>query len=290
MPTPLSQTFGKQASRPKTTTDLSVEITRVTGIWPRKVFVQWVLHNPHYPSGYKFTIDRSSSPEGPWENIATSLADTYFTVDDTFGAPLTQDEPGLFSLRRALYYRVTVVHTSDGTVNTVKQMEAGLDRRRSGIVRKLRRDVNVMLRKGSGTEIAVLKRRWWGEPCDCKTKTGQITRSHCHICYGTGIVSGYWNPVYGFASRSAAPVDEHTATEGNVETHYIQVIMSYLPEVSPRDILVFVRDNKRYIVETVNTTEIHTAMVRQELQVSELARSSREYNIIVDPWHDPEYY
>jgi len=290
MGVPLSQTYGKQKSPPKTTTDLKLEVTRVTGIWPRKVYVQWLLRNPTEKDGYTFSIHRSGSAEGPWTELTSTLVDTYFFVDDGFPAPCDLSEPGLFSLRRSIYYKVTVTHVTDGTVEVVKKLEPGLDRRRAGIVRKLRRDARVVLRKGSGTEVAILKRRWWGEPCGCTTKTGQITRSHCRVCFGTGIISGYWDPVYGFATRSSAPVDERTSSQGNVETHILQVKMYYIPQVAAQDILVFMRDNKRYIVDIPITTEIHTVEVHQELQVSELSRSSREYNIPVDNWRDPPWF
>lgn len=290
MGVPLSQTYGKQKSPPKTSSYWSLDVTRVTGIWPRKIYLQWMLRNPGFPDGYTFTIERSGSHDGPWTEIAAGLTDTYFFVDDGFPAPCDLSEPGLFSLRRTIYYRVTATHTTDGTVSQVKKLEAGLDRRRQGIVRKLRRDARVVLRKGSGTEVAILKRRWWGEPCNCTTKTGQVTRSHCRVCFGTGIVSGYWDPVYGFAVRTSAPVVENTSTQGNVETHNLQIRMYYIPQVAAQDILVFMRDNKRYLVDVPITTEIHTVEVHQELQVSELSRSSREYNIPVDDWRDPAWF
>ncbi len=290
MPTPLSQTYGKQKS-PHRKGDYRVLITRTVGLWPRRVFIQWMLRNPSTATGYTFQVYRAGSPEGPWTQVGTDLIDTYFFLDNTFPAPQDRTEPGLFSLRRTLYYKVIVSHISDPTVTAVRQLEAGLDRRRAGIVRKLRRDAHVVLKKGSGTEVAIIKRRWWGEPCPhCKSATGQSTRSHCSTCWGTGIVTGYWDPVYGFATRSAAPVENQTTSEGVTETHFLRVKMEYIPEVMPRDVLVFLRDNKRYIVERVVTTEIHTQTVHQELDVSELAHSAVEFNLEADKWHTPPWF
>jgi hypothetical protein len=147
-----------------------------------------------------------------------------------------------------------------------------------------------MLRKVDGTEVAVFKRRWWGEKCTCRSAVGVTTRSHCADCHGTGIKLGYWNPVYTFAKRSSAPVDNHTGTPGTVETHNLQVIMPYIPEVSPKDILVFLRDNKRYIIDQPVTTEIHTVTSHQELAVSELAHSAVEFDLEADSWHAPKWF
>ncbi len=290
MPTPLSQSFGKQKS-PYRKGDFRVVITRTTGLWPRRVFVQWMLRNPSEATGYTFQVYRSGSSEGPWTQVATNLVDTFLFVDDTFPSPTDRSAPGLFSMRRTLYYKVEVTHATDTPAEDIQQLEAGLDRRRAGIVRKLRRDAHVALKKGSGTEVAIIKRRWWGEPCtNCQTATKQSTRSHCSDCWGTGIVTGYWDPVYGYATRSAAPVENQTSPEGVTETHFLRVKMEYIPEVMPRDILVFLRDNKRYIVERVVTTEIHTQTVHQELDVSELAHSAVEFNLEADLWHTPVWF
>ena len=290
MPVPTSQTVWKSESPPKKGT-FRVVVNRTTALWPRKVFVQWIVREPKSSSGFLFSLYRSGSAEGPWETIFEAQPDVYYYLDNNFPAPQDRSAPGLFSLRRTLYYKVIVSHPTDGTAETVQKLEASLDRRRQGIVRKLRRDAAVMLQRGSGTEVAILKRKWWGEPCEvCRASTGQTTRSHCKECHGTGIVYGYWDPVYGFAVRSATPVDVGTENQGSVERHQLQVKMLDIPEVERYDILVFLRDAKRYIIDQVLPTEIHTVNVHQELVVSELARSSNEYAIKVDPWRDPQWF
>ncbi len=290
MPTPLSQVYGKQKS-PYRKGDFRVVITRTVGLWPRRVFIQWMLRNPSTAIGYTFQVYRSGGANGPWTQVATDLVDTFLFVDNTLPTPENRSAPGLFSMRRTLYYKVEVTHITDGPAEATQSLEPGLDRRRAGIVRKLRRDTHVALKKGSGTQVAIIKRRWWGEPCTvCQTATKQSTRAHCSSCWGTGIVTGYWDPVYGYATRSAAPVDNQTTTEGVTETHLLRVKMEYIPEVMPRDVLVFLRDNKRYIVDRVVTTEIHTKTVHQELDVSELAHSAVEFNLSADDWHTPAWF
>jgi len=290
MPVPLSQTYGKEKT-PFRVANFRLEVTRITGLWPRRVFIQWLLRKPSQATGYTFEISRAHSPEGPWTSLTpTPLVDTSSFIDDSFLAPSNSSTPGQNSMRMSPYYKITVTHAQDGTVETVVKLEAAADRRRRGMINKLRRDARVALRKGNGTEVAILKRKWFGESCTCRSSTGQSTRSHCGTCHGTGIVAGYWNPVYGFASRSAGPVAVKTDSEGKSEKHVLQSIVEYIPEVIPQDILVFLRDNKRYTVMEVNPTEIQTVNVHQELIISELARSCVEYNIQADRWHDPPWY
>jgi hypothetical protein len=291
MPVPLSHTYGKEEVAYRTT-GFRIEVTRIIPVWPKKVYIQWVLRKPSSPTGYVFNIFRSGSPEGPWEQIGVDLADTYFFVDDTFTANYTERSPDLMSINRTLYYKITTVDAGQ-PAEIVKKMEAAPDRRRRGIHRKLQRDAMVSLKKIVGTEVAVLKRRRWGTPCTkCISSTGQSVRAHCGECHGTGITDGYWNPVYGYAQRQrkVEPIQVGAATPGKVEVHRFEIIMLNIPEVEPDDILVFLRDGKRFIVNSNIPTQIQTVCVHQELLASELARTSNEHNIPVDKWHEPEWF
>jgi hypothetical protein len=194
------------------------------------------------------------------------------------------------SIQRAHYYKVTVLHTVDGASEAISHIEAALDKRRQGILRKLRRDAYIMLKKGNGTEVAILKRKWWGESCDCRTLTGQVTRAHCKKCNGTGIVTGYWSPVYTYASHAATPTQVRTAPQGNVEINTMRILLPDIPEVSRYDVLVYIRDNRRFMIEEVVATAIHSVTVHQEMEVSELAKTAREFDLLVDPWRQPAWY
>lgn len=293
MPVPQSETYGKQTTPPKTTSALQLTITRIIALWPRKVFVQWILRNPVADTGYTFEVYRSGSPTGPWEQITpdVGIADTYFFVDDSFQSTQDRTQTGLMQLRLSQYYRVTVRYQAGPTIEAIESLGGTVDHRRAGIVRKLTRDAYIAMRKGNGTEVAVLKRRWYGDPCPlCRSTAGVTTRGHCSTCNGTGIIRGYWNPVYTFARRTASPLTMQTGVQGIVESNRLAAHLPAFPEVDVEDILVFLRDGRRYIIENVNTTEIHTVPLHQECNVSELARTSREYAIVVDPWHDPEWF
>jgi hypothetical protein len=256
------------------------------------VYIQWQLRNGTQAIGYNFTVYRAGSPSGPWEPVVAGLTDVYYFLDDTYPAPTDRTEPALMSLHNVIYYKVHVTNSIDGEAEASQIIEGGLDRRRRSMVKKLRRDAWIKIRKGSGTEVAVLKRRWWGTECDCKTKTGVVTRAHCSKCNGTGIIDGhgYWNPTYTFGKRSASNLMAQTTSEGKTEANRILVTIPYIPRVEPEDVLVFLRDDKRFMVENVSLTELHSVTVHQELQVTELAKSAREYNMLVDNWHDPQWF
>lgn len=294
MGTPYSQVYAKQKT-PPLPKEFSIEVTRTVAAFPRRVYVQWTLRRPPAGSGFLFDIYRSGSSEGPWEELSTALSDTYLFVDEHFDEPIVaggeRRNLNLFSLHRTIYYKV-VCRFGTQTAETIAQLEAGLDRRKKGIRRKLVRDAGKALKLVVGTEMAVLKKRRWGEKCErCVSKgTAQVVRSHCKYCWGTGFIGGYWDPVYGYGQRQRAPIQTQAAPEGHIDTHRLQVLMLCLPQVEPGDVLVFLRDAQRYSVEAVNPTQLSSVDVHQELQVSELASSSVEYGPEVDPWHDPMWY
>lgn len=289
MPFPPSSVVNKEDS-PYRKGPFRVEITRIIGCWPKKIFIQWILRNPSSGSGYTFKIYRSESENGPWEQIANDIVDTYFFVDDAFPAPNDRTKPDLMSMRRFMCYKVAAHHTTDGNSENIQRIEGSLDKRRQGILRKLRRDAYVMLKKGSGTEVAILKRKWWGDSCTCRTLIGQVTRAHCNACNGTGIITGYWAPVYSYASHATTPTTAQTAPQGNVESNVIRVSIPDIPEVSRYDILVYLRNNRRFMIENVMATEIHSVAVHQEIEISELSKTSREYDLLVDPWKQPPWF
>jgi hypothetical protein len=257
-------------------------------MYPRRVFVQWVIRNPGATPDFTYQVYRSGSSEGEWEHIGVDLANTYYYVDEDFPAPEDQEAPGLFSMQRVLYYKITAVKSGDPTVYEVtKKMEPWLDARRAGMHRKFVRDALVALKKVIGTEVAILKRLRWGEQCSCVASTGQPTRSNCPECFGTSFVGGYWEPVYGYAQLGSQPVSVTTALQGKVERREVTIMMSNVPQVESDDILVFIRSDRRFQVKHVNPTQVHNVDVHQEVIASELSPSSSEFNIPVNPWIEP---
>jgi hypothetical protein len=284
---PLSTVYGKQES-PLKGSNARLEITRCIPAWPRKVYIQWNIRNPISTPSYTFKVERSGGHDGPWELLAEDLVDTYFYVDDAILSPHDGSSMDAMSLERKPYYRITA---TPGDLEAIGDTWPALDHRRQGIHYKLTRDAMRYLKVGTGTEVAIFKRRRWGEKCPiCLTSTGQSTRAHCSTCFGTTFVGGYWNPVYTYAQRRPSPIQIQTVPQGDVESNVLQVLMPHIPIVDVLDVMVFLRDNSRYEVKSSTPTLIHSLTVHQELVVSELARSAREYGLKADNWHAPPWF
>jgi hypothetical protein len=274
---------------------LSVEITRLLPLFPRGVFLQWDLLNPTEVGSYSFDVYRSGSPEGPWEPLSLGGADVY-NYSDVLPTTSTQAAGDInqLSLVRGIFYRVVVTPPSgsDNQVETVSVVEPRLDGPQRLLKRKILRDESLTFRKLNGVEIAVVKRMHWGPRCtkcwDKTTKT--VTRANCTTCYGTGFSPGYFAPILTLGRRGTLPAAKQIAPQGISEFRPTQVTILDAPKVEPDDLLVFLKDNRRFVVKSVIQTELKTVGVHQKFEVSELARSSVEYRLVVDPARIPPLF
>jgi len=274
---------------------LSIQITRLLPLFPRGVFLQWDLIDSTEVGSYSFEVYRSGSPEGPWEPLQLGGVDIY-NYSDVLPTTSTQAAEAInqLSLTRGIFYRITATPPSgcDNRVEVVSVVEPRLDGPQRLLKRKILRDESLTFKKLNGVEIAVVKRMHWGPRCTkCWDKVSKaVTRANCATCFGTGFSPGYFAPVLTLGRRGTLPAAKQIAPQGVAEYRPTQVTILDAPKVEPDDVLVFLKDNKRFVVKAVIQTELKTVGVHQKLEVSELARSSVEYRLVVDPARIPPLF
>jgi hypothetical protein len=117
-----------------------------------------------------------------------------------------------------------------------------------------------------------------------------VIRANCTVCYGTGFVGGYFEPITTLAKRAPAPPTTTLTPQGKQDIALTRVMMLDAPAVVEDDVLVFLRDNRRFVVKNVASTELQTVTVHQTLMVSEIQRGSIEYRLDVDPLRIPPLF
>lgn len=274
---------------------LGIEFTRLLPLFPQGVYLQWDLRDPTESGSYLFDIYRSGSPGGPWEPLKIGVVDG-FSFNDKM-PPISIDGQGVvnqLSLTRGIFYRVVVTPPSGvpNQAEVISPVEPTLDGHQRLLKRKILRDESIMFRKLNGVEVAVVKKMHWGPRCtkcwDKVTKT--VTRANCATCFGTGFSPGYFAPIVTLGRRGTMPAAKQLTPQGVAEYRPTQVTLLDAPKVDPDDILVFLRDNKRFVVKVVLNTELKTVTVHQKLEVSELARSDISYRLVVDPSQAPPLF
>src|SRR5512137_317287 len=274
---------------------LAVKITRTLPLYPNGVFLQWDLLDPVEQGTYVFSVYRSGSYLGPWDALVTNQPGVYSYVD-RFPIPSVagMQDPTQLSLVRGIYYKVECIPPSglSSMVDSVSAVEPQLDGKQRLLKRKILRDETVMLQKLNGVPVAILKRKHWGTRCTkCYDKyTKESMRANCTNCYGTTFVGGYFDPIITFAKRGTTPNNVGMTAQGKAEVAMTNVTMLDVPGVQDDDILVFLNDNRRFLVKRVLPTELKTVTVHQRLEVSELARSDVSYRVQVDPIRTPRLF
>lgn len=274
-------------------------ITRTTALFPSRVFIQWDIQTPTESGVYYVDVERAASPEGPWLTVAHALPNAFHYLDDlTIVLPAddtSKEGPNLFSLQRNIFYRVQVTPPS-GRANLVisaaVSVEPGLDKNARLLKRKILRDESVAFKRLNGIELMVLKKLHWGYRCtNCfDPVTKDVLLEHCPICYGTGFVDGFSTPIKIYGRIAPQPVQAQISPHGMLETQHTRLTVLDYPELETGDIVVDLRRNDRYVVNSVTPTTLKTVVVHQVASISLLAKDAVEYEIKVDPYTSPSIY
>lgn len=274
---------------------LGVKITRTLPLHPNRVFLQWDLLSPTEDGTYAFDVYRGGSPSGPWTLLDGNRPNIYNFIDTFPSGPTAKENAhNDLSLSRGVFYRVVVTPPSGATgkVETVSIAEPTLDGRARLLKRKFLRDLSVGLKRLNGLQVAVCKRMHWGPRCTkCYDKyTKEVVRANCTACYGTGFTPGYHTPVITLARRTPTAVESNMTPEGKIDVNVVSLWMLDAPKAEEGDLIVFLGDDRRFQVKRVLPTELKTVAVHQKLVISELARSSVEYRIVVDTVRNPPLF
>lgn len=274
---------------------LGIKISRTIAIHPGKLFLQWDLVSPTEAGAYLFDVYRGASPDGPWTLLRGGAQNAYNHLDTLPAGPAAaSNDQNDLSLSRGIFYRVVVTPPSGvaGQTEAVSIVEPTLDGRQRLLKRKMLRDLAMGLKKLNGIPVALVKRMHWGIRCTkCFDKyTKESVRANCTTCFGTGFSPGYHTPVITLARRSPTAVETTMAPEGKTDINVLQVWMLDVPRAEEDDVLIFLPDNRRFLIKKVLPTELKTVTVHQKLIVSELARSSVEFRLVVDSTRIPPLF
>lgn len=212
---------------------------------------------------YSLTIQRSESPGGPWDDLATSVQDIVFFRDNQIRS---------FSPMRTYYYQLVFSHSVTGETKT---FGPEWQRARPCLeALELAQLFQLKLQEFTGRKVWIFKRKTSGQRCGCRdVLLSRRTEDQCLSCYGVGWVGGYYSPIQVWM-EIASSVDQNA----------VGYMSTYPPMVS-KD-LVIDGENRRWRVRTVATPAKRLGVVtRQNLQMYEIAKASVEYQIPlgVDP-------
>lgn len=125
-----------------------------------------------------------------WEDITEPQSDVVALIDP---------QQRLFGKSPTAYYRVGVFSGENLYYSRPIPLTGSLDLVDWRHLRVIMRNEFILLRAQTGVKGTLLRRRWYGERCEepgcVDYLTDETRNSHCEVCYGTGIVGGYYEPV-----------------------------------------------------------------------------------------------
>ena len=106
--------------------------------------------------------------------------------------------------------------------------------------------------RGGGTKGWLLKRRQFGEACPrCLDKdTGDITDANCPICFGTGVVGGYYDAQEYWVVQQPSRRVTRLSDQGDTRTTIMEIVRCLAhPAPEAKDIWVQAGNDVRYEIQ-----------------------------------------
>ena len=211
--------------------------------------VDWYMHSQFrdpLPYTFQLQVGRTGSNNADdWIDVGDPVVNTFYAVDD---------EKRLHGKGNWTHYRVKVTTTVDTYYSTPEPCAgilSPLDWRRA---KEILRKEQLRFRKSGGSEGYLLKRKNYGELCDCRdSQTGELLIPNHERCYGTGYVGGYYDPIpcvyieY-IPTANRTHIDIYRGTVDDIST---QARILAVPRVDSYDIWVDKTSDDRWAIHSI---------------------------------------
>lgn len=299
---------------------MGVEITRVQGLYRDKIAIQWSLTSvdSSRASGVLFDVQVSGTGTDPWDTIAENV-DNVIYINTFEDAADNLTEENLLTLSKERWYRVKA-YLSDGEIlvsdpvdnygthassyghskslgvsadrnanhpnpQTIFSPKQGTKRRLVLIQRAIQRRRAIALEKYNGVDVAILKRRHYGERCStCFDRaSGMIMLSRCDECYGTGWEGGFYPSIKSVARFVEGTLNTQKDRSGNTEIRQSQLELLDFPRLEKDDIIVELDSGRRWVVaQESDEKHIRRRRLYQSFICNELNRDAVQYCIDIN--------
>lgn len=217
---------------------------------------------------YTFSVRRSLSPEGPFNEIK-SLSEQFVYHDP---------DVNLEHKYREFYYKIRVYETADPT-NYSESEVAYLPEKPDPVAAEVIRRNNLLLENFVGVDCYIYVIKTYGQLCaNCYDYVKHRRRiSDCPVCFHTSFVGGYFGPI--IRKVNFNPSHKMIQQAGfEMMPDNIAGWMSNYPPLKPKDVIIE-NGNKRWRVVEQSQTEKKRIPVHQMLQLTQINRSDIEYQL-----------
>lgn len=223
---------------------------------------------------YNFSLYRSTFEEGEYELILSNIQN--FECFD-YGVDLYRHDIRYFY--KIIVEEIATGKKAEGEVFTLDGAEEDI------YAFYMSQLYNVYLDNCiQNSKLLLLKKKRSGTRCKCYDDIrGTSRQSKCTECYGTTIEGGYFNPTEISCSyfNSAAENEIFSPSIITDDETPIQLWTPNYPIIKTGDVLVDSRENKRYIVMSVQPSKKSGFLVRQTIQAQRIPKTNIIYKLEV---------
>lgn len=250
----------------------------------------WQLNaqNEEAISEYDFFVLRSvDGAAGPYNIIAGPFHNTYLFRDC--------DVQQLHKWRN-YFYKLRLVRRSDQETREhgPQYLQAPPDR----IALEIQRREALLFKEFAGRIVFLFPQLTFGQRCghcwDLGSRgntIGRAVQQNCATCYDTTFVGGFARPMSVYMQIDPCPVQPQRTDLKEHQFIKTSGRTGAFPPIRPKDMIVEA-ENKRWLVESVSTTEKARAVIRQELVLTAYPKDDIKYAVPItaplDLNHGPE--
>lgn len=233
------------------------------------------------------TVFRGYSLQGPFESVAEMPGTQQYFRDS--GALIADKW-------REIFYKLRV-SSPDGGVDETEAFGVTSQPTLETVATRRRTDLAL---RYEGVPCLIYVRRGEGERCpDCWDSVLQkVVSSTCPRCFNTGRLGGFYSPIL-------TQVKINPVTKANEPGDTLRQVAqtsgmcSFIPVVSPRDLIYEVNTGKRWRLVTVTPTEHHRVTIHQDINTMiEINPGDIEHKLpippdlvpIIEEWRDERRY
>lgn len=252
---------------------LTISKLRVRSLDMDHLDLFWEIGNTSEdPYDYTFQVERSESPEGPWDPVSSEFSDRYMFRDINVN---------LQNRWRVYHYRIKITRKSDSSItySDLAQTTAQPDL----VALEVRRLETILLREFVGRRVWLFPRRSFGQRCpNCwDSRSGQRTTSQCVTCYDTGWARGYLDPIETWVQFDPTAKNTQNLQLAETQQQNSSARLTDFPPVKPKDIIVEA-ENVRWRVERVSETQRLRAVLHQELVLHAVPKGDIEFKLPIN--------
>lgn len=242
--------------------------------------VEWELDPAfHDPEPYTFQLlVCEDSPVGTYTPVGAPVVNTFVAFDPN---------PRIYGKFLEAYYKVRLTTTRGTYESDPASAYSEADFREWRLIREMyRQDLKKLRRYTGAYEVWLLKRKRAGQPCPTCANliTDEPHQAKDTTCYGTGILGGYYPAVpfwVDFGNEQfVEKIDLQYAGTAKKSNQQAQCPALYF--VTSEDVLVSLRDGRRFQVRSVTVTQnLRSIPIRLSLQIDLVPFSDVVYQVPV---------